>query len=125
MRSRWNGPIVLVYMLLSVVVLVFIGTNTAGPCPPIFNRCQQFQVQFANASGLLYNDDARIAGIKAGKVQAVHLDGKMAVVTVQIFQDIQSRHPIYRGTHAVVRSKSLLGETYVEFDRGERIGRKL
>ena len=114
MRSRWNLIIVLVYMGISLGVLSYMAVNMIGPCRP-FAGCQSLNVEFKNASGLLHSNDLRVAGVKAGQVTQIRNQGGMAVVAIQVQRDFL---PVYRDAHAIVRPKNLLGETYVEVDRG-------
>ena len=114
MRSRWNLIIVLVYMGIALGVLSYMAVNMIGPCRP-FAGCMSMNVEFSNASGLLHSNDVRVAGVKAGQVTSLKNQGGMAVVTIQMEPKYL---PVYRDAHAIVRPKNLLGETYVEIDRG-------
>jgi virulence factor Mce-like protein len=114
LRSRWNLLIVLVYMGIAGGVLSYMAVNMIGPCRP-FAGCMSLNVEFKNASGLLHSNDLRMAGVKAGQVTTIRNQGGMAVVGIQVQPEYK---PIYRDAHAIVRPKNLLGETYVEIDRG-------
>jgi ABC-type transporter Mla subunit MlaD len=120
-RSRWNFLIVLIYAGIASTILAFMAANMAGPCQlgamhvPGFQQCMTLNVEFKNASGLLHSNDLRVAGVKAGQVTSVDVKKKVALITIQVEPKFQ---PVYRNTHAVVRPKNLLGETYVEIDRG-------
>ena len=114
MRSRWNLIIVLVYIGIALGVLSYMAVNMIGPCRP-FAGCMSMNVEFSNASGLLHSNDVRVAGVKAGQVTSLKNQGGMAVVTIQMEPKYL---PVYRDAHAIVRPKNLLGETYVEIDRG-------
>ena len=113
MRSRWNFLIVLVYAGIASTVLGFMAVNMAGPC--LLNKCETLQVQFKDAAGLLHSNDLRVAGVKAGQVTKIEQRGSYALITLQVQKDFQ---PVYKDAHAIVRPKNLLGETYVEIDRG-------
>jgi len=66
----------------------------------------------------------RISGVSVGKVQDIVLspNGKQALAKV----DIEDKYgPIPRGTRAILRTKTLLGETYIELTPGDRKGPKL
>jgi virulence factor Mce-like protein len=88
--------------------------NMIGPCRPLAG-CAVFTVEFKNASGLLHSNDLRVAGVKAGQVTTVSNRENLAVVTIQVQPQFL---PVYKDAHAIVRPKNLLGETYVEIDRG-------
>jgi virulence factor Mce-like protein len=114
MRSRWNLLIVTVYMAISSAVLGFMAVNMAGPCL-MPNSCTDVNIEFKDAAGLLHSNDLRMAGMKIGQVKYVNARKNYAVASVEIEHRFM---PVYRDAHAVVRPKNLLGETYVEVDRG-------
>lgn len=113
MRSRWNFVIVLVYMGIASAGLAVMAINMGGPC--LLQNCKVYSVEFKNASGLLHSNDVRVAGVAAGQVVAITQEKNLALVQVKVEQPFQ---PLYKDAHAVVRPKNLLGETYVEIDRG-------
>ena len=113
MRSRYNIVIVLVYMVIASSALIYMGYKMVGNC--VLAQCQTLNIELKDTAGLLPTNDVRMAGVTAGQVQHINVQGKMAVVTVQIKQQYS---PVYRDAHAIVRPKNLLGETYVEIDRG-------
>ena len=113
MRSRYNIVIVLVYMAIASSVLTYMGFKMVGNC--VLAQCQTLDIELKDTAGLLPTNDVRMAGVTAGQVQHINVRGKIAVVTVQIQQQYS---PVYKDAHALVRPKNLLGETYVEIDRG-------
>jgi virulence factor Mce-like protein len=113
MRSRYNIVIVLVYVAIASSVLVYMGYKMAGNC--LLAQCQTLNIEFKDTAGLVKTNDVRMAGVVAGQVQDIKVAGKIAVATVQIRQEYS---PVYKDAHAIVRPKNLLGETYVEIDRG-------
>jgi virulence factor Mce-like protein len=113
MRSRFNVVIVLVYMAIAMVALSYMAVNMGGVCR--FNSCLTLNVEFKDAAGLLHSNDVRVAGVQAGQVKNIAIRQGLALVTVQIVSTYQ---PVYHDATAVVRPKNLLGETYVEIDRG-------
>jgi virulence factor Mce-like protein len=113
MRSRYNIVIVLVYMMIASTALIYMGYKMVGNC--VLASCQTLDIELKDTAGLLPTNDVRMAGVTAGQVQHIKVQGKIAVVTVQIQQQYS---PVYKDAHAIVRPKNLLGETYVEIDRG-------
>ena len=113
MRSRYNIVIVLVYMVIASSVLIYMGYKMAGNCA--LAQCQTLNIELKDTAGLLPTNDVRMAGVTAGQVQHITVKGKLAVANVQINQQYS---PVYKDAHAIVRPKNLLGETYVEIDRG-------
>jgi len=120
LRSRWNSLIVAVYVALSTSVLGFMAVNMGGPClglPFTASPCRTVSVEFRDASGLLHSNDLRMSGIKVGEVTAINAHKNYAVATIEIENRFM---PVYKDAHAIVRPKNLLGETYVEIDRGNQ-----
>ncbi|MFN2462556.1 MAG: MlaD family protein [Candidatus Dormibacteria bacterium] len=118
MRSRWNWVIVAVYVALSSSILSFMAVKMGGPClsvPFTAPACRTVSVEFKDASGLLHSNDLRLAGIQVGQVTAINAKKNYAVATVEIENRFM---PVYKDAHAIVRPKNLLGETYVEIERG-------
>lgn len=67
--------------------------------------------EFDNATGLVAQSDVKIAGISVGKVAALTLSPtEKALVTLSLHEGIKIR----QGTRAVIKSKSLLGEMFLE-----------
>ena len=66
----------------------------------------------------------RISGVSVGKVQKIELspDGKHALATLELND---TYGPIPADTKAILRQKTLLGETYVELTPGDPDGPKL
>jgi virulence factor Mce-like protein len=112
-RSRFNVVIVLVYMAIAGSALGYMAVNMGGVCR--FNSCLTLKVEFKDAAGLLHSNDVRVAGVQAGQVRDIAVSQNLALVTVQVLSKYQ---PVYRDATAIVRPKNLLGETYVEIDRG-------
>jgi virulence factor Mce-like protein len=114
MRSKYNVVIVLVYMAIATSALLYMGYKMVGNCS-VFAHCQTLNIELKDTAGLLKTNDVRMAGVTAGQVQDIRVQGNYAVATVQVNQQYS---PVYKDAHAIVRPKNLLGETYVEIDRG-------
>src|SRR5258708_22021766 len=81
----------------------------------VFGDWQTLNMELKDTGGLVKTNDVRMAGITAGQVQDIRLEGRVALAVVQVNQNYA---PVYKDAHAIVRPKNLLGETYVEIDRG-------
>jgi virulence factor Mce-like protein len=114
MRSKYNVVIVLVYMAIATSALLYMGYKMVGNCS-VFAHCQSLNIEFKDTAGLVKTNDVRMAGVTAGQVQDIKVQGNYAVAVVQVNQQYA---PVYKDAHAIVRPKNLLGETYVEIDRG-------
>jgi virulence factor Mce-like protein len=104
------------FALSCVGLLLFLWLSFGGTMP--FNpQGYRFQVAFPNAFDLADQADVRIAGVSVGKVVAKQRDAKdnRTLVTIQMNNQYA---PIRRDTTAILRLKTLLGETYVQLTPG-------
>jgi phospholipid/cholesterol/gamma-HCH transport system substrate-binding protein len=104
-------------------ILLFLWVTFGGPTP---FRAQTYEVKvpFTEATQLAEQSDVRISGVNVGKVQKIELapNGKQALATVAV--DAQYA-PLPESTRAILRTKTLLGETYIELTPGSREGPEL
>ena len=99
-------------------LLLFLWLAFGGPIP-LQPKGYRFKVAFNDAASLAQQADVRIAGVNVGKVVAKALapEGNRTLVTIQL----QSKFaPIHRDARAILRQKTLLGETYVQLTPGNR-----
>jgi phospholipid/cholesterol/gamma-HCH transport system substrate-binding protein len=83
---------------------------------PLKPKGYRFHVRFGEATQLAQQADVRISGVPVGKVVKLALGpGKTTDATIQIDERYA---PIPRDARAILRSKTLLGETYVELTPG-------
>ena len=73
---------------------------------------------------LAQQSDVRISGVSVGKVVSVSLD-RHTGLTKAVMQIDTQYAPRPADTRAILRQKSLLGETYVELSPGSQTGPKL
>ena len=101
-------------------ILLFLWITFGGPTP-FKAKPYEIKVPFNEATQLAEQSDVRISGVNVGKVQNIALapNGKQALATV----DIDDKYaPLPESTRAILRTKTLLGETYVELTPGDRDG---
>jgi phospholipid/cholesterol/gamma-HCH transport system substrate-binding protein len=104
-------------------ILLFLWVTFGGPTP-FKAKPYEIKVPFDEATQLAEQSDVRISGVNIGKVQNIALspDRDQALATV----DIEDQYaPIPEGTRAILRTKTLLGETYVELTPGPGEGPEL
>ena len=99
---------------------LFLWIAFGGPLP-LKPEGYRFTVPFTEAAQLAAESDVRISGVSVGKVKSVQLSNKGDYADAVIELD-SSYAPIPDNTRAILRSKTLLGETYVELT--PEIGRK-
>ena len=104
-------------------ILLFLWISFGGPTP-FKAKPYEIKVPFNEATQLAEQSDVRISGVDVGKVQNIALapNRKQALATIYI-EDKYAPLPL--STRALLRTKTLLGETYVELTPGDRNGPKL
>jgi virulence factor Mce-like protein len=108
----------ILFALSCVGLLLFLWLSFGGSIP--FNaQGYRFNVAFSNAFNLADQADVRIAGVSVGKVISKQITphGNATVVTIQMQNQYS---PLHRDARAILRTKTLLGETYVEVTPGSR-----
>ena len=114
MRSRWNLPIYLFYLGLCLTVIGFIVAQMGLVAP--WSHPYSVNAQFSDAADILSNNEVYMDGVRVGHV------GNVAVVDgqakVQLVIDDSHALPLYANAGAEVRKKNLLGETYIDLQRG-------
>jgi len=104
-------------------ILLFLWVTFGGPTP---FRAQPYEIKvpFNEATQLAEQSDVRISGVNVGKVRSIALapNGRQALATV----DIDDKYaPLPESTRAILRTKTLLGETYIELTPGSNDGPEL
>jgi phospholipid/cholesterol/gamma-HCH transport system substrate-binding protein len=104
-------------------ILLFLWVTFGGPTP-FRAKSYEIKVPFNEATQLAEQSDVRISGVNVGKVQSIALapNRKQALATVAIDDQYA---PLPKSTRAILRTKTLLGETYIELTPGERSGPEL
>jgi len=103
-------------------ILLFLWITFGGPTP-FKAKSYEITVPFDEAAQLAQQSDVRISGVNVGKVKSIERDpDKLAIATLEIDDKYA---PIPTDTRAILRTKTLLAETYVELTNGDRHGPKL
>ena len=105
------------YTLSCFGILVFLWLSFGGSVP-LQPEGYRVTVQFPEATQLAEEADVRISGVRVGSVKAREPNADTGLTEAVL--EIDSRYaPLPRDTHAVLRQKTLLGETYVELSPGD------
>ena len=116
---------VMVAFALSCVAILLYLWITFGGSVPLKPKGYRVKVNFPEAVTLAEQADVRISGVNVGKViskKVVVQNGQVKPLTA-VTLEIQSKYaPIPTNTRAILRQKTLLGETYVELTPGNRRG---
>ena len=105
-----------VFTLSCFALVLFLWLAFGGPIP-LKPKGYRFTASFAEASQLATEADVRISGVPVGKVKAIEPDRATgrSVVTIELASKYA---PLPADAKALLRQKTLLGETYVELTPG-------
>jgi phospholipid/cholesterol/gamma-HCH transport system substrate-binding protein len=107
-----------VFALSCFGLLLFLWLSFGGAIP-LKPKRYELRVNFPEATTLAQQADVRIAGVTVGKVQQKKLNKGANATNVTL--QIESRYsPIAKDARAILRQKTLLGETYVELSPGHK-----
>jgi virulence factor Mce-like protein len=107
-----------IFALSCFGLLLFLWLSFGGAIP-LKPKRYELRVNFPEATTLAQQADVRIAGVTVGKVQEKKLN-KGADATNVTLQIEKKYAPIAKDAHAILRQKTLLGETYVELAPGHK-----
>lgn len=101
---------------IAVVVAALAATATmSGASPGSPAAAATVVGYFSDASPLDPGSEVRAAGVRVGDVRDITLEGGRARVTLDIDASVL---PLHRDARLKIRPVNLLGENYVELDRG-------
>src|SRR3954463_988418 len=99
-------------------LLLFLWLAFGGPVP-LKPKGYRFHTSFAEVGQLALEADVRISGVPVGTVKTITPDKRTGRADVVI--QLRARYaPLPSDSRAILRQKTLLGETYVELTPGRR-----
>jgi phospholipid/cholesterol/gamma-HCH transport system substrate-binding protein len=103
------------FVMACVGVLLYLWLSFGGVVP-LRSEGYRFQVRFPEATQLAEQADVRISGVPVGKIIKIETGpGNTTEATLEM----RSRYaPVATNAKAMLRQKSLLGETYVDLTTG-------
>src|SRR3954449_6507649 len=105
-----------VFALSCFGLLLFLWLSFGGPIP-LKPKGYRVQVAFPEATQLGLEADVRVAGVSVGKLRKKTIDPRGNRTLAEL--EIERKYaPLRTDTQAILRQKSLLGETYVELTPG-------
>ena len=113
MRSRTNVPVCLGYLAVCLVALAVLGSQMGGEF--LLRPSYRVLATFANGAELVSGDEVTIDGFPVGRVESLRPVEGGAEVGLQLHPEYA---PLFKDARAMVKTKNLLGETYVELNRG-------
>src|SRR5881275_982311 len=107
-----------IFALSCFGLLTFLWISFGGSVP-LKPKEYQLKIHFPEATTLAEAADVRIAGVTVGKVRSKALDkgGNRTTVVLKIDPKYA---PLPNDTRAILRQKTLLGETFVELSPGQK-----
>ena len=106
-----------VFALSCFGILLFLWLSFGGSVPLKPNK-YQLRVSFQEATTLAEQADVRLSGVNVGTMRSKTLDRKTNRTLTVL--DIENRFaPLPKDTRAILRQKTLLGETFVELTPGD------
>src|SRR5437763_12817271 len=106
------------FALSCVGLLLFLWLSFGGTIP-LNSQSYRFKVAFNNAFDLADYADVRVAGVDVGKVvgKSRSPSGNRTIATIQLDNQYA---PIHKDALAILRTKTLLGENYVQLTPGHK-----
>src|SRR5436309_5489839 len=103
--------VIILFALSCFGLLLFLWESFGGPLP-LKPKGYRFTVAFPRTLALAEQSDVRISGVNVGHVVSIKLgkDGRTHA-TVEVSGKYA---PLRSNMHAILRQKTLLGETYVQ-----------
>jgi phospholipid/cholesterol/gamma-HCH transport system substrate-binding protein len=103
------GIVSLVLLLCTALLVVIFGQLR-------FERNNTYTAEFSNGSGLRAGQFVRAGGVEVGKVSGISLadNGQRALVTFKVDKSL----PLYQSTTAQLRYANLIGDRYLNLERG-------
>ena len=111
------------FALSCVGILLFLWLQFGGPLP-LRPEAYNIEIAFPEATGLQKNLDVRASGITIGKVRDVRVDHRTSRTVAKLAIDSEYA-PLPSDMKAILRTKTLLGETFVELTPGTRGAKKV
>jgi phospholipid/cholesterol/gamma-HCH transport system substrate-binding protein len=97
-------------------LLLFLWLSFGGPAP-LKPKGYRVTAQFAEATTLAVEAEVRVSGVPVGKVKTIEPDQTTGLSEVEM--QIEPEYvPLRSDVKAILRQKTLLGETYVELTPG-------
>jgi len=106
-----NILVIVLFALSCFGLLLYLWESFGGPVP-LKPKEYKFTIAFPRSLALAEQSDVRISGVDVGHVVALKLGKEGRTVTTL---ELSSQYaPIRADMHAILRQKTLLGETYVQ-----------
>jgi phospholipid/cholesterol/gamma-HCH transport system substrate-binding protein len=113
----WRLLLIPITFALVCVALLIFTWHWFGGSLPFQAAGYRVSLSFPDATGLVDGSDVQIAGVDVGKVVSVRRVRSTTSVTIELANQYA---PLHTAATAIARTKTLLGEGYVEITPGPR-----
>jgi virulence factor Mce-like protein len=114
-----NLLVIVLFVLSCFGLLMFLWSSFGGPLP-LKPKGYRLTITFPRSFSLAEQSDVRISGVEVGHVVSLGSDKEGRT---RATLEIAGRYaPLRENTHAILRQKTLLGETYVQLIPKGRTG---
>lgn len=110
------GLLTLAAMASVVIMSLKITQNQSG-----FGKHVQYQTILKDASGIFEKTPIKVAGINAGRIKRIELEGSQALITFEILEKIK----VTPSAKLKIKSVGLLGDKFIDMDLGDQKGDRL
>ncbi|MBC8200226.1 MAG: MCE family protein [Desulfobacterales bacterium] len=102
-----------IFVVIGILMLTYMSMRVGELS---FKRARGYDlnVYFDSATGLAEDIQVEIAGVEVGRVRKISLENGKALVVLRINSDVRLR----KDAKAVIRTKGILGDKYVELVQG-------
>jgi phospholipid/cholesterol/gamma-HCH transport system substrate-binding protein len=111
------------FAMSCIGILLFLWLQFGGPIP-LRPEAYNIEIAFPEATGLQKNLDVRASGITIGKVRDVRVDHATSRTLAKLAID-EEYSPLPSDMRAILRTKTLLGETFIELSPGSKSAPKI
>ena len=108
-----------IFALSCFGLILFLWVSFGGTTP-LAPKGYRVNVAFPEATQLAEEADVRIAGVSVGKVRGKDIDAARPNRTIATIEMEPRYAPLASDARAILRQKTLLGETYVELTPGSK-----
>jgi phospholipid/cholesterol/gamma-HCH transport system substrate-binding protein len=110
------GLLALAAMASVVVMSLKITQNQSG-----FGKHIEYKTILEDASGIFEKTPIKVAGINAGRIKSIELEGSKALITFEILEKVM----VTPSAKLKIKSVGLLGDKFIDIDLGDQKGDRL
>lgn len=101
-------------IIIVIGLFIWLSAAVGGTAP---RSAARYTLAFDSAIGLATDNAVAVAGVKVGIVETIRVNERTAEVGIAIEPNVS----VYENAFATVRSKTLLGEKYLDLDPGDKV----